>query len=58
MPAASSKPPDGRIAADVDPVVWSLASRPGSDVRVRHRYTLPDGLIWRMDVLPEADQGP
>ena len=54
--------PDGRIMVDVNQVVWNHAGQLWSDIRVRHCYTLRDGLIWRMDVLlsesGEADQGP
>jgi ketosteroid isomerase-like protein len=51
--------PDGRLAAEVRQVVSSTDGRPLSDERVVHVYTFSDGdgLIARMDVLGEADDG-
>ncbi|HZB34586.1 MAG TPA: nuclear transport factor 2 family protein [Gaiellaceae bacterium] len=41
---------DGRIAVDVHQVVRDLDGAVLSDDRVRHVYTLHDGLVERMDI--------
>ena len=41
---------DGRIAVDVHQVVRDLDGAVLSDGRVRHVYTLHDGLVERMDI--------
>lgn len=41
----------GRIVVLANQVVWNLAGKLWSDLMVRHRYTLRDGLFWRLEVL-------
>jgi hypothetical protein len=41
---------DGRIVVDVHQVVRDLEGSVLSDERVRHVYTLRDGLVSRMDI--------
>jgi hypothetical protein len=51
-PEGFAEEPDGSITVDVHQVVHD--ARTGdllSDTRVRHRYRVADGLIFRMDVL-------
>lgn len=51
-PEALAEEPDGAITVDVHQVVHDARSgRLLSDSRVRHRYRIEDGLIFRMDVL-------
>lgn len=42
---------EGRIVVLTNQVVWNLSGQLWSDLMVRHRYTLRDGLFWRMEVL-------
>ncbi|WP_066685117.1 nuclear transport factor 2 family protein [Caulobacter sp. CCH9-E1] len=42
---------EGRIVVLANQVVWNLAGKLWSDLMVRHRYTLRDGLFWRLEVL-------
>jgi hypothetical protein len=41
---------EGRIVVDVHQVVRDLEGAVSSDGRVRHAYTLRDGLVARMDI--------
>jgi hypothetical protein len=41
---------EGRVAVDVHQVVRELGGSVISDRRVRHMYTLRDGLVQRMDI--------
>jgi hypothetical protein len=41
---------DGRVAVDVHQIVRDLEGAVISDRRVRHAYTLRDGLVARMDI--------
>ena len=49
---------DGRIVVDSNQVVWNRSGQLWSDLCVRHRYTLRDGLFWRMDVVSKEDPDP
>jgi hypothetical protein len=44
--------PGGRVAVDVDQTVRDRAGALLGSGRVRHVYTLVDGLVARMDVEP------
>lgn len=44
--------PDGRIGVEVHQVLCELTGRTLDEARVRHLYTLADGLIARLDVEP------
>ncbi|HLZ26441.1 MAG TPA: nuclear transport factor 2 family protein [Chloroflexota bacterium] len=57
-PSAMSADEDERISVDVHQVTRSLDGTVLSDITVKHVYTLRDGLIARMDVLPAAGAGP
>jgi hypothetical protein len=49
-PVGFSGDADGRIVVDVDQVVRDLDGALLAEQRVRHVYTLRDGLIARMDI--------
>jgi hypothetical protein len=50
--------PDGSVLVDVRQVVRDAQTGElRSDVRVRHRYKLKDGLVLRMDVLESDSDG-
>ncbi|MBI5106894.1 MAG: nuclear transport factor 2 family protein [Solirubrobacterales bacterium] len=49
-PEVFTKLPDGRVAVDVHQLVRDLEGAVLSDGRVRHVYTIREGLIARMDV--------
>lgn len=49
---------DGRIVVDANQVIWNRRGQLWSDLCVRHCYTLRDGLIWRMDIVPRGDADP
>ena len=49
-PLRFSPLPDGRIAVDVHQVVRSKSGEPLADRKVRHVFTLTDGLVSRMDI--------
>jgi hypothetical protein len=51
-PAAIGTLPGGRVAVDVDQTVRDRAGALLGSGRVRHVYTLVDGLVARMDVEP------
>jgi hypothetical protein len=53
-PASVAALSDGRFAVDVDQTVRDRAGSLLGSGRVRHVYTLVDGLVARMDVEPEA----
>jgi hypothetical protein len=53
-PAAIAALPDGRLAVEVDQTVRDRAGSLLDSGRVRHVYTLVDGLVARMDVEPGA----
>ena len=46
---------DGRILVDANLVIWNRSGQLWTDICVRHCYTLRDGLIWRMDMVPDGD---
>ena len=49
---------DGRIVVDANQVIWNRSGQLWSDIRVRHCYTLRDGLFWRMDMVSKGDADP
>jgi ketosteroid isomerase-like protein len=49
---------DGRIMVDANQVIWNRTGQLWSDLCVRHCYTLRDGLIRRMDIVPRGDTDP
>lgn len=49
--------PNGQVEVRVNQVVRSLAGSLWSDLMVRQLYTLRDGLIARMDILPDDAAG-
>jgi ketosteroid isomerase-like protein len=49
-PVGVTVDPDGRVGVDVHQVVRAHDGALLADQRVRHVYTLRDGLITRMDV--------
>ena len=49
---------DGRVVVDANQVVWNRTGRLWSDMCVRHRYMLRNGLFWRMDMISEGDPDP
>jgi hypothetical protein len=50
-PVAIDELPDGRVSVDVQQTVRDLSGALLSEGRVRHVYTLRDGLVTRMDVV-------
>ena len=49
---------DGCIVVDANQVIWNRSGQLWSDIRVRHCYTLRDGLFWRMDMVSKGDADP
>lgn len=49
---------EGRVVVDANQVVWNLSGQLWSDLCVRHRYTLRDGLFWRMDIVSDKETPP
>ena len=50
-PVTIDELPDGRVSVEVQQTVRDLSGALLSDGRVRHVYTLRDGLVTRMDVV-------
>ena len=50
-PVAIDELPDGRVSVEVQQTVRDLSGALLSEGRVRHVYTLRDGLVTRMDVV-------
>lgn len=57
-PVEVSVADDGRIVVDANQVIWNRTGQLWSDLCVRHCYTLRDGLIQRMDIVPKGDTDP
>ena len=49
-PAHFSALDDGRVVVEVRQIIRSKAGEPISDRRVRHIYTMSNGLVSRMDI--------